>query len=251
MSGGVSVLIPTYGRTALLAEAVECYRRQDYAGPSELVILNDLRAQTLSCSAPGVRVVNLPERIATQGDKRNVLLDLARYGTVTYWDDDDIYLPHRLSYGMELLQDRPAVSERQEWHLGRGGPLSMTLRGVRPFGAMTLRRDAIRSVGGFPPLERNQVCVMVTKLVHARHLHNLPPCSRPPSTIYRLYASVARAHVTDAPVGGERQYVVERTAAALALGEEPSGEIEIRPQWSHDYEALARRAWLTVTAGAL
>jgi hypothetical protein len=184
-----------------------------------------------------------------------VLLRHARFEVVTFWDDDDIYLPHRLSYGVELLQNRLAVSEAREWRMGLDHPLSLTLRGVRPFGAMTLLRSAIERVGGFPPLERNQVCFMVAELVRARLLHDLPPTPRCPSTIYRLHAKVARAHVTDAPGGDDqaavRNFFVHATAAALASGDEPAGLIDIRPGWQHDYVALATNAWLTSEPGPL
>lgn len=104
----VSCLMPTYGRAPeqlhLLAEAVYWFTRQDYPPDRcELVILNDAPGQVLTCSAPGVRIVNLGERVPTLGEKRNRLIDLAAGEVLLPWDDDDVSLPGRISQAVMLL----------------------------------------------------------------------------------------------------------------------------------------------------
>src|SRR6185312_11669139 len=90
----VSCQCITYGRTTLLDEAVESFQRQDYPGEKELVILNDFADLTLRCDAPNVKVVNVPFRMRTIGEKRNACVGFCT-GTVIFpWDDDDIHLPH-------------------------------------------------------------------------------------------------------------------------------------------------------------
>jgi glycosyltransferase involved in cell wall biosynthesis len=256
----ISILVPTYGRTALLGEMVECFLRQDLDGPSELVILNDLSVQQLVYrhelpANRSIRLVNVSHRFRDLGVKRNELVRLASYDVVTFWDDDDIYLPHRLSGGLKLLQGRQAFSEASEWRMGIHHPTSLTLRGVRPMGALTVHRDALKAVGGFPDAPCIQDCALVVNLVRAGYLNNVPAWEREPSTIYRLHANVSRAHVTNNPGGCDqeaiRQYVIGRVAAALESGEEPSGEVAIEPQWSLDYQELAHRAWLTRPIAAL
>lgn len=244
----ISILVPTYGRTALLAEMVECYLRQDLTEPSELVVLNDLRDQTLTYTRPlpphqHIRFINVPKRFVDLGVKRNALVEMARYDVVTFWDDDDIYLPYRLSYGLELLGNRPAIREHTEWRMGIHHPTSLTLRAARPLGTVTITKEALAAVGGFPDAPCIQDCHVVVNLVKAGFFNNLPPSDRRPSTIYRLHADVARAHVTNAPGGCNqeaiRRFVIERTALALQSGAEPSGVIDIAPRWNMDYIALA------------
>ncbi len=265
---GISVLVPTYGRTQLLCEVIECYLRQDWGGPSELIIYNDLGVQTLHLDAPvplnkSIQIFNTPLREPTLGDKRNTLLAMAKYPIVTYWDDDDIYLPHRLSLGFVLLHDysgekikiREASREYKEWRLLENG--LMVLRYARPFGTMTARKSAILEVGGFPSLERLQDVAMVNKMITAHKLPNLPQVDWLPSTIYRLHSTLQGGHVTNAPntvsadphspVHNEsvRQHIISSTAARIQLGEEPSGAVHLTPHWKMDYLKKAEEAWAT------
>lgn len=99
----VSCICPTYGRPELLEEAIYCFLLQDYAGPKELIVLNDYAEQTLVFDHPEVRVINLPRRFRTVGEKRNAGVALASYDLLFPWDDDDIYLPHRLSFSVAMF----------------------------------------------------------------------------------------------------------------------------------------------------
>ena len=96
----VSCICPTYGRPALLEEAIYCFLQQDYPGPKELIVLNDYAGQTLLFDHPEVRMINLPTRFRTVGEKRNAAVALAAHDLLFVWDDDDIYLPHRLSFSV-------------------------------------------------------------------------------------------------------------------------------------------------------
>lgn len=120
----ISVLVPTYCRTRLLQDALACFLQQSYPGDSELVILNDFDNQTLRFDNPRVRIVNETVR-SPLGTKRNRLINLARYDVVTLWDDDDIYLSHRLLATAPLLGDRLAVHERMEWEEQADGTLAI------------------------------------------------------------------------------------------------------------------------------
>lgn len=51
----VSCLCPTYGRVALLEEAIYAFLQQDYPGPKELIVLNDYEQQTLFFDHPRER----------------------------------------------------------------------------------------------------------------------------------------------------------------------------------------------------
>lgn len=120
----VSCLMPTYGRASrqphLIAEAMYWWTRQDYAGPTELVVLNDHPGQTLICSVPGVRVVNLTRRVPSLGAKCNALVALA-HGTVgMMFEDDDISLPHRISQSVERLGTADYWNPRGQWYEDAG-----------------------------------------------------------------------------------------------------------------------------------
>jgi len=74
----VSCMCLTYGRPHVLEEAIESFLRQDYDGVKELIVLNDLDCQTLRFDHPEVRMINVPSRFYTVGEKRNACAALAR-----------------------------------------------------------------------------------------------------------------------------------------------------------------------------
>jgi glycosyltransferase involved in cell wall biosynthesis len=102
-SHGVSCLCLTYGRPHLLEEAIESFLRQDWPGEKELIVLNDHPAQQLAFAHPEVSIINLPRRLRTLGEKRNLSVALARHDNLLIWDDDDIYLPWRITETMKTL----------------------------------------------------------------------------------------------------------------------------------------------------
>lgn len=108
----ISCLMPTYNRMGTPAEyvvheALECFMRQDHLD-SELIICNDTPGQTLVFDHPRVRIFNTP-RFANLSAKIQFMIDQAKGDLLCRWDDDDIHLPHRLSYSLTKL------AENKEW----------------------------------------------------------------------------------------------------------------------------------------
>jgi len=163
----VTCLCPTYGRFERLQDAVACFLLQDYPGPKELVILNDAAEPVILCPRLTItadqylvdahaRVINVRDRFANLGAKRQALLEAARTPLVAHWDDDDLYLPWHLTAAVAALgvagvaQPPPAVvpfgcskSRCGWWALGRrecwelqGGVHHNTFEGQ-----MVFRRD--------------------------------------------------------------------------------------------------------------
>lgn len=94
----LTILINAFGRTWILAEAIEAAIQQEYPNGIEILVVNDFEMQTLKPPlrlSPGrhVRVVNLPQRHKSLGEKRNAGIALATYDTIVMADDDDIMLP--------------------------------------------------------------------------------------------------------------------------------------------------------------
>jgi hypothetical protein len=253
---GISVLVPTFCRTSTLAEVIACYLDQDWNGSSELVIYNDFNLQQLTIDlelppTKSIKIYNTLTREETLGHKRNAMLKMASYEIITFWDDDDIYLPHRLSHGVDLLESkREATREPMEWHMLKDE--SLIIRYARPFGTMTLLKKVIDEVGGFPNLERLQDVHLVNKLVYANKLCKLPTSDVIPSTIYRLQNVLVGCHVTDAPnkeIKNEsgniavRDYVIGQVKNRIEKGIEPIGNITIIPELKQDYLKLASQTW--------
>lgn len=93
----ISCYCPTFRRPHLLEEALQSFLLQDYAGEKELVILNDEPEQTLRFDHPQVRILNVSKRITSLPEKYNIAAGKCSGQLLVPWDDDDIYLPHRLS----------------------------------------------------------------------------------------------------------------------------------------------------------
>lgn len=117
---GASCLCLTYGRTSLLEEAVESFLRQTWDGPKELVIVNDHPSQELVFNHPEVNVFNIKRRLRTLGEKRNLSVALAKYDNLLVWDDDDIYLPWRITETMKTLPMHQFYKCPNAWSLTGG-----------------------------------------------------------------------------------------------------------------------------------
>ena len=107
----ISAIMPTYGRPELVNESVAMFLSQDYEN-KELVILNDCVGQSFCFSHPQVTIVNHPERFGTLGEKRNACIEHAKGEIIAVWDDDDIYLPWRLSDAVDELLCQKSVFYR-------------------------------------------------------------------------------------------------------------------------------------------
>lgn len=99
-----SVVIPTHGRAELLNEAIQSVLRQTVSD-FECVVVDDGSPQAPSVpDDPRIRVVR---REATGGPAaaRNTGLGAARGRYVTFLDDDDLWLPHRLELARKGLTE--------------------------------------------------------------------------------------------------------------------------------------------------
>ena len=150
---GVSLLCATFGRppglTYLTEECIQSFLVQDYLGPKELVILNDCASQELICDEPNVRVVNVTERYSSLGAKRNALVSLACYDLLAPADDDDIFLPHRISLSVRMLGSAEYFNPRAYWFLNAGFPIKHEQLTGYAHNASIFRKSAWLTVGGY------------------------------------------------------------------------------------------------------
>jgi FkbM family methyltransferase len=146
----VSCLCATYGRFALLREAVACFLLQDYPA-KELIVLNN-HPTPIRCELPGVTVVNMPGH-SDLGSCRRTLLKLAQGDIFNTWDDDDRWLPWHLSQGVErlLASGRPAWKPARSWRCDlRSGKPVYDLWSSGCIASALVRADHVRKVGYVP-----------------------------------------------------------------------------------------------------
>ncbi len=145
----VSCICLTYGRVELLEEAIHSFLQQDYPGQKELIVLNDYEGQLLEFEHPEVRVINVPKRVRTVGEKRNMAVALASHDLLFGWDDDDICLPHRLSFSVAHFDHKRGFFKAGSawfWNDGQlSGPACNTLHGISCWSRTLF--DAVRGYG--------------------------------------------------------------------------------------------------------
>jgi glycosyltransferase involved in cell wall biosynthesis len=235
MTGLVSCYCPTFGRVHCLEEAVESFLRQDYKGPKELVILNDRHDQNLIFDHPEVKIFNMPYRITPIGSKFNTVVSLCEGDTLFCWDDDDIYLPHRISYSLERMKD--GVYHTTDAFFEKG------VKNIEPSSNMFHSTHAIsaklfNSIGGYREYDKCSVDADL-KTDLTRKLgreYSTPTPINERFYIYR-WSTVGTYHLSG--WGGNHGDVSLSTEAVVegekARGKVPAGDIVLQPKWSYEY----------------
>lgn len=230
----VSCQCVTYGRTSLLDEAVEAFLRQDYSGEKELVILNDLSELTIECDLPEVRVVNMPYRMKTIGEKRNACVALCRGDVIFPWDDDDIHLPHRISYCLQQMKNRRYFKANKLWYW-RNGELSPEPKEAVAHAMGCWSTEFFDEVNGYPHIQSGQDMALEERFKgEYRHIEDTPE-----ERIYYVYRfpGTGSYHLSSSGYGNGFQ-----EAARFVSRKKISGVHVIRPHWKQDYLQLVADA---------
>lgn len=168
MNPTVSVIIPTYNRTALLREAIASVQAQTFTD-WELLVIDDgstdetpETVRTIRQHEPRLRYFHQ----ANQGvaAARNLGIAKARGTYVAFLDDDDQWVPTKLAVQLAFMDARPALglSYTRYWFVGGQSDrpvvyptqLSATMEaliGENYIGTSTVmvKRSALEAVGGF------------------------------------------------------------------------------------------------------
>lgn len=240
----VSCICLTYGRPHVLEEAIDSFLRQDYAGRKELIILNDYVEQTLRFDHPEVQVINCPRRFRTVGEKMNVAVALAAHDLLFVWDDDDIYLSHRLRFSVEQFDPQKGFFKPDQAWLWRQGQLTGPLGNLFHVGSCWSRQlfDGVR---GYPAEGTGYDLVFEERLAK-QFRGSTKPYKIRPEEIYYLYrwGGTGSYHMS-----GFGHYKAGRNVGHDAVasfvqqqvkrGEVEQGEIRLEPHWKMDYQQLA------------
>lgn len=93
----------TYGRLPYLGRMLSSFIHQSY-DDKHLLILNDDANVELACSHKDVTIINFNRKVRLS-EKRNMGACFGYYDILFPWDDDDIYLPLRISNHIEKYKD--------------------------------------------------------------------------------------------------------------------------------------------------
>lgn len=100
------VVCPTYGRIPYLGRMLASFLSQDW-DDKHLVIINDDKNVTLHCDYSNVTVINCNKKM-TVAEKRNIGVSVGNYDLILPLDDDDIFLPNRISNHISKYSDNKA-----------------------------------------------------------------------------------------------------------------------------------------------
>ncbi len=239
----VSCICLTYGRPDLLEEAIYSFLQQDYPGPKELIVLNDYDQQVLEFEHPEVRVINVPKRFRTVGEKRNMAVVLASHDLLFVWDDDDICLPHRLAFSVAHFDHRRGFFKAgSAWLLDNrhlSGPYHNAFHGISCWSRKLF--DAVRGYGAAGSGE--------DRVFEERLEQQFPGSTSAhdirPEEIYYIYRWIGTGSYHLSAFGDYRpgmnigHHEVEQFVHQRAnRGEIRRGRIRLRPHWNTDYRQL-------------
>jgi hypothetical protein len=239
----VSCFCLTYGRPRLLEEAIHSFLRQDYAGPKEMIVLNDYADQVLEFDHPEVQVINLAKRFRTLGEKMNAAVALASHDLLFAWDDDDIYLPHRLSFSVAAFDSRKGFfNATSAWFWSDDSLIGPVQN--RFHAASCWSRALFDAIGGYAATGSGTDAIFEQQLA-AGFPGATAPFAVTPEEIYYVYrwGGMGTYHLSTLGIGkaGQNRGYAE-VAAAVELqarrGEIPLGRVVLQPCWKHDYTQL-------------
>ncbi|QDV17105.1 putative glycosyl transferase [Gimesia panareensis] len=151
----ISCVMPTYGRPEYLHESLEMFLSQDYEN-KELLIVNDCPGQTIIGEYPQVRIINCKKRFHSLGEKRNFAIQEAAGNWIAVWDDDDIYLPWRLSFTMQEISEFQTPLYRPASFWAYWGETTLHSNQCTPewisHPLVTMHKDLWEAVGGYPSI---------------------------------------------------------------------------------------------------
>ena len=223
----LAALCCTYLRPRSLGELIECFLRQDYPRElRELVILDDA-GQYENQSGDGWRLVSIPHRFRSLGEKRNACAALASQDVEGFLvaDDDDIYLPHWFSTHAQALS-------RADWSrpslvlLEHQGGLREVETGGLYHGGWAMRRSFMDKVIGYGPHNNGEDQELARRL-RASGATELDPCRlADPFYLYRYDNS--SYHLSYMDDSGYRQLA----------SKPPVFHESVVPHWSKDWSSL-------------
>lgn len=238
----ISAICPVYGRVRLLEEAIACFMLQDYQGKHELVVLNSFPRQTLlgMTFPPNVRLINLPARPGSLGECRNIAIKETRGEVIITWDSDDLFLPHYLSlFAKHFTEGIDWVWLSRQFYAEK-----FRIREVMSgqLNSVAFTKAAWENVGGYDPVTVGEDRQFVGKLTAQTKGVKVDVLPRDIGLIYSWGNNTYKTSgfgddkITHQPAYQRVEHEVQR---AINAGNEPVGDIVLKPTLVHDPVKMA------------
>ena len=235
----VSCICITYGRTRMLDESVHSFLIQDYPGEKELIILNDYDELELSGDFPNVTIFNEKERYPTIGAKQNEGIRRASGEVILVWDDDDIHLPHRISWIVQHLKGYSYYKpDKLFMYQASGFSIhSFNAQTAHAIGGYT--KSLWEETGGYGEIDSGYDRIFENRVTNAgkhyfRHIQE--------KDIYYIYRWFANSGYHTSAFGYGKG---TEESKAFVKQQGIKGVYEISPQWYCDYKEAMRKTILS------
>ncbi|MFO0804416.1 MAG: glycosyltransferase family A protein [Gemmataceae bacterium] len=220
----LAALCCTFDRPHLLGQLIESFLRQDYPKRlRELVILDDA-GQYENQGGDGWRLISVPARFRTLGEKRNACAALASPDVQGFLvaDDDDIYLPHWFSTQADALKkadwSRPGIVL-----LAHHNGFKEHDTGGLYHGGWALRREAFDRVRGYAAMNNGEDQDLARRLTEA-NVSECDPCAFA-APFYHYRTDTGSYHLSFLDDAGYR-----------GLGQNTrKGKAKVQPAWPRDF----------------
>lgn len=238
----VSVHCITFGRPFYLEEAIESFLRQDYIGPKEMAIFNDLLEQELVFDHPEIKIINSNVRCPTLGDARNELVKNQNGQIILQLDDDDTILPTYISTCVKLLGN-------MDWMMP-GNAVTLykyDMKFIENSGShIVFRKTAWEKVGGYSSMNTGEDWNFVHKLENAKNnlgINGGFPQSSEIGYVYTwggdaFHRAILSLNDISENKKDSNELVRKLVLKDIEMKRIPSGRIQLIPQWKHDYAGL-------------
>jgi glycosyltransferase involved in cell wall biosynthesis len=162
----VSVIIPTYNRSAMLREAIASVLAQRDADYELIVVDDGSTDETRATLADLKNVIVVRNQRRGPAAARNRGVAIARAPLIAFLDSDDLWAPEKLRRQLAFMRERPdcALSQTTEIWIRDGRRVNPGLRHLKRAGdifldslktclispsAVILQTDLLRAAGGF------------------------------------------------------------------------------------------------------
>ena len=182
-----------------------------------MIVLDDA-GQYADQQGDGWRIVSLPTRFRTLGEKRNASAALVSPDVDAYciWDDDDIYLPWHISAAAAALAEADYTIPTQ-LYIDKKGRLECKANQILFHGAWSFRRKAFETVCGYPFIQSGQDQGLL-KRFKAANLRRADPIQfdARPSYVYRWFTAHSQ-HLSAMGADGYDRLGGQPTPSATAI----------------------------------
>ena len=242
----ISCYCCTYARPKVLEEALHSFLQQDYEGEKELVILNDCSEQNLIFEHPQVKIFNFKERIKPLGKKFNHSVSLCTGDIFMPWEDDDIYLPWRMSTTLKYMNNGL-------FHTGQGifeqDHQNLIFSNNVFHCNLAISRENWEKIGGYLNIDKGSVdCSLLSTITNK--IQN-PSMSIPKKEIFYIYrwsqtgsyhaSGIAPYEECDFAKATEKIVEDQKTKNEFI-----SGDVVLNPHYKYDYLKYVNELFNTV-----